>query len=230
MTPKTALIVGAGPGLSASVARKLADRGARVALAARSMESNSALAERLGGRAYRCDASEAKDVSDLFEAVDDDLGTPDFVLYNSSARARGPFVELDADAVEKAILVSAFGGFLVAQQAARRMVPAGGGAIFFTGASASVKGYPQSAPFAMGKFALRGLAQSIARELQPQNIHVAHFVIDGAIRNPGRTEPTDRPDSMLDPDAIADTYLAVLDQNRSAWSWEVEVRPWVERF
>lgn len=230
MTPKTALIVGAGAGLSASVARKLADRGSRVALAARSIESNSALAQRLGGRAYRCDASESEDVAALFKAVEEDLGAPDFVLYNSSARTRGPLVDLDADDVEKSILVSAFGGFLVAQQAARRMIPAGGGAIFFTGASASVKGYALSAPFAMGKFALRGLAQSIARELQPQNIHVAHFVIDGAIRNPGRTEPADEPDSMLDPDAIAETYLAVLDQNRSAWSWEVEVRPWVERF
>ncbi len=233
MTPQTALIVGAGTGLSASVASKLAKRGTRVALAARSLETNSAMADALGGRAYRCDASEREDVTALFEAVDEDLGEPDFVLYNSSARARGPFVDLDPQDVENAILVSAYGGFLVAQQAAKRMVPAGGGAIFFTGASASIKGYPQSAPFAMGKFALRGLAQSIARELQPQNIHVAHFVIDGAIRNPNRperVEPADNPDSMLDPDAIADTYLAVLDQNRSAWSWEVEVRPWVERF
>ncbi len=155
---------------------------------------------------------------------------PDFVLYNSSARTRGPLVELEPAEVEKALLVSAFGGFLVAQEAAKRMIPAGQGAIFFTGASASVKGYPLSAPFAMGKFALRGLAQSIARELQPQNIHVAHFVIDGAIRNPGRTEPADKPDSMLDPDAIAETYMAVLAQNRSAWTWEVELRPWVERF
>jgi NAD(P)-dependent dehydrogenase (short-subunit alcohol dehydrogenase family) len=230
MTPKTALIVGAGPGLSASVARKLAGQGAKVALAARSLETNAALAETIGGRAYRCDAAEEKDVDALFQAVEEDLGAPDFVLYNSSARARGPFVDLKPAEVEKAILVSAFGGFLVAQQAAKRMIPAGGGAIFFTGASASVKGYPQSAPFAMGKFALRGLAQSIARELQPQNIHVAHFVIDGSIRNPGRTEPADKPDSMLDPDAIADTYMAVLAQNRSAWTWEIELRPWVEKF
>jgi len=230
MAPKTALIVGAGAGLSASVARKLAGQGAKVALAARSLETNSALAETIGGRAYRCDASEREDVEALFQAVDEDLGSPDFVLYNSSARAKGPFVELDPAEVEKAILVSAYGGFLVAQRAAQRMVPAGGGAIFFTGASASVKGYPQSAPFAMGKFALRGLAQSIARELQPQNIHVAHFVIDGSIRNPGRTEPAEKPDSMLDPNAIADTYMAVLAQNRSAWTWEIELRPWVERF
>ena len=230
MTPKTALIVGAGAGLSASVARKLAEQGAKVALASPPAFALDALAETLGGRAYRCDASEEKDVNALFEAVEEDLGAPDFVLYNSSARAKGPFVDLDPADVEKAILVSAYGGFLVAQQAAKRMIPAGGGAIFFTGASASVKGYPQSAPFAMGKFALRGLAQSIARELQPQNIHVAHFVIDGAIRNPGRTEPADNPDSMLDPDAIAETYMAVLAQNRSAWTWEIELRPWVERF
>jgi NAD(P)-dependent dehydrogenase (short-subunit alcohol dehydrogenase family) len=137
---------------------------------------------------------------------------------------------LVAKEVDNAIAVSAFGGFLVAQQAARRMLPKKAGAILFTGASASVKGYAQSAPFAMGKFALRGLAQSMARELAPQGIHVAHFVIDGGIRNPGRTEAPDRPDSMLDPDAIAETYLHVLRQPRSAWTWEVELRPWVEKF
>ena len=110
------------------------------------------------------------------------------------------------------------------------MIARGFGAILFTGASASVKGYAQSAAFAMGKFALRGLAQSMARELAPQGIHVAHFVIDGAIRNPGRVEPPDRPNSMLDPDAIAANYLHVLRQPRSAWSSEIELRPWVERF
>ena len=230
MTPKVALIVGAGPGLSASVARRLAERGAKVALAARRLERIEPIAGELGGRAFACDAGEPSEVAGLFAAVDAELGSPDFVLYNASARARGPLVDIAAEDVERALRVSAFGGFLVAQQAARRMLAAGGGAIFFTGASASVKGYAQSAPFAMGKFALRGLAQSLARELAPKNIHVAHFVIDGAIRNPGRTEPPDAPDSMLDPDAIAATCMAVLDQPRSAWSWEVEVRPWVERF
>jgi NAD(P)-dependent dehydrogenase (short-subunit alcohol dehydrogenase family) len=230
VTPKVALIVGAGPGLSASVARQLAGRGAVVALAARRQERIAPIAEELGGRAFACDAGEAAEVARLFESVEAELGAPDFVLYNASARARGPFVELAAEDVARALAISAYGGFLVAQQAARRMLAAGGGAIFFTGASASVKGYAQSAPFAMGKFALRGLAQSMARELAPRNIHVAHFVIDGAIRNPGRTEPPDAPDSMLDPDAIAATYMAVLDQHRSAWSWEVEMRPWVERF
>jgi len=120
----------------------------------------------------------------------------------------------------------------VAQQAAKRMLVRGEGAIFFTGASASVKGYAQSAAFAMGKFALRGLAQSMARELQPKGIHVAHFVIDGGVRNAerGRAGDPDRPDSLLEPDAIAQTYMAVLKQPRSAWSGEVEVRPWLEPF
>ena len=146
------------------------------------------------------------------------------------APGRGSLVDLVPAEVQNALTVSAFGGFLVAQQAARRMLPNRHGAILFTGASASVKGYAQSAPFAMGKFALRGLAQSMARELAPQGIHVAHFVIDGAIRNPGRAEPSDKPDSMLDPDAIAESYLQVLRQPRSAWAWEIELRPWVEKF
>jgi NAD(P)-dependent dehydrogenase (short-subunit alcohol dehydrogenase family) len=169
-------------------------------------------------------------VSRLFQDVDNRIGAPDVVVFNASARSRGPFVSLDAAEVEAAIRTSAFGGFLVAQQAAKRMVPQGHGAILFTGASASVKGYAQSAPFAMGKFALRGLAQSMARELAPLGIHVAHFIIDGAIRNPGRTEPPENPDSMLDPEAIAANYLHVLGQPRSAWTWEMELRPWVEKF
>jgi NAD(P)-dependent dehydrogenase (short-subunit alcohol dehydrogenase family) len=158
------------------------------------------------------------------------LGAPDVVIYNASFRTRGPLVELEPAEVEKAIAVSAFGGFLVAQQAARRMLPQRRGAIFFTGASASVKGYAQSAPFAMGKFALRGLAQSMARELSPRGIHVAHFVIDGGIRGERRAPAADKPDALLDPDAIAQSYLHVLQQPRSAWTFELEVRPWVESF
>jgi NAD(P)-dependent dehydrogenase (short-subunit alcohol dehydrogenase family) len=152
------------------------------------------------------------------------------VVYNASARSRGPFVELDPAEVAKALTVTAYGGFLVSQAAAKRMLPNRHGAILLTGASASVKGYAQSAPFAMGKFALRGLAQSMARELAPHGIHVAHFVIDGGIRSAARPDPTDRPDSTLDPAAIAASYLHVLQQARSAWTWEVELRPWVEKF
>jgi len=227
---KVALIVGAGTGLSASLARLLRHEGLRVAVAARNIEKLEALCVETGASAFTVDATDADEVRRLFDDVTSEMGAPDVVVYNASGRLRGPFVDLSAADVAQAISVSAFGGFLVAQQAARRMLPNRRGAILFTGASASVKGYPQSAPFAMGKFALRGLAQSLARELAPQGIHVAHFVIDGGIRNPGRTEPPGSPDSMLDPDAIAASYLQILRQPRSAWTWELELRPWVEKF
>ena len=230
LTYKSALIVGAGRGLSASLARLFAKEGLQVALAARDTEKLAPLCAETGAKAFACDAVRPDQVARLFTAVEGATGAPEIVVYNASARARGPVAELVPAEVERAIMVSAFGGFLVARESAARMVPKGHGAILFTGASASVKGYPLSAPFAMGKFALRGLAQSMARELAPQGIHIAHFVIDGAIRNPGRVEAADRPDSMLDPDAIAASYLAILDQPRSAWTWEVELRPWVERF
>ncbi len=228
---KTALIVGAGEGLSASLARLFAREGLRVALAARKVEKLGALCSETGARAFACNATDADEVERLFGLVEREIGDPDVVVYNaSSGRARGAFVDLVPAEVAQAISVSAFGGFLVAQQAAKRMLPNKHGAILLTGASASVKGYPQSAPFAMGKFALRGMAQSMARELSPQGIHVAHFVIDGGIRSATRIEPADRPDSMLDPDAIALSYWNVLQQPRSAWSWELEFRPWVEKF
>jgi NAD(P)-dependent dehydrogenase (short-subunit alcohol dehydrogenase family) len=227
---KTALIVGAGEGLSASLARLLSREKIRVALAARKIEKLGALCTETGARAFACDATNADDVERLFGQVEREIATPDLVVYNASGRARGPFTDLVPADVANAIAVSAFGGFLVAQQAVKRMLPNRHGAILFTGASASVKGYAQSAPFAMGKFALRGLAQSMARELSPQGIHVAHFVIDGGIRSAVRTEHTDQPDSMLDPDAIALSYWNVLQQPRSAWTWEMELRPWVEKF
>ncbi len=226
----TALIVGAGAGLSASLARALAKDGIRVALAARTTDDLDALARETGARTFACDATKQAEVEKLFTDMEAAGGAPEIVIYNASFRARGPFTELDPAEVERSIAVSAFGGFLVAQQAARRMVPKKHGAILFTGASASVKGYAQSAPFAMGKFALRGLAQSMARELAPQGIHVAHIVIDGGIKSARRGEPADAPASLLDPDAIAATYLHVIRQPRSAWAWEIELRPWVEKF
>ena len=229
MESRNALIVGAGPGLGASLARAFAAEGMKVALAARDTAKLAPL-RAAGMAAFACDASDAGQVRHLFEQVDAALGSLDVVVYNASARSRGPFVDLDPAGVERALAVGAFGAFCVAQEAARRMLPRGRGAILLTGASASVKGYAQSAPFAMAKFALRGLAQSLARELSPGGIHVAHFVIDGAIRQAGRAPPSDAPDAMLDPDAIASTYLHVLRQPRSAWTWEVELRPWVEKF
>jgi NAD(P)-dependent dehydrogenase (short-subunit alcohol dehydrogenase family) len=224
----TALIVGAGSGLSASLARAFAGAGMKVALAARSIDDLSALVSEVKGKAFACDAVKRDDVVKLFASVSDALGDPEVVVYNASYRVRGPLIAIDPAEVEKSLAVSAFGGFLVAQEAARRMLPRGRGTILLTGASASVKGYAQSASFAMGKFALRGLAQSMARELGPQGIHVAHFIIDGGIESERRRP--DQPDSMLHPDAIAATYLAVLRQDRSAWSFEVDLRPWVEKF
>lgn len=226
-----ALIVGVGDGLSASIARRFAREGMRVGLSARTPDKVAALAAEIGASVHLGDASQPDDVDALFMAMTDTLGgSPDVVVYNPSARVRGPFVELDRDAVATALRVTAYGAFLVAQAAARPMLAANCGAILFTGASAGIKGFPQSAPFAMGKFALRGLAESMARELGPQGIHVAHVVVDGAIRNPGRNEPNDAPDSMLDPEAIAETYLMLLRQDRSAWTSEITVRPWAEQF
>src|SRR6185436_17651283 len=226
---ETALIVGAGSGLSASLARRLAKEGLKVALASRDPAKLRALCDETGAVAFACDVADAKQVEHLFAQVDERFPRLDVAVFNPSARTRGPLVEIDPEEVRRTLAVAAMGGFVVAQQAAKRMLPRNFGAIFFTGASASVKGYPHSAPFAMAKFALRGLAQSMARELSPQGIHVAHFVIDGAIQPAGR-ESTQRLDAMLDPDAIADTYLHVLRQPRSAWSWEVELRPWTEKF
>ena len=227
---KVALIVGAGAGLSGSLTRKLAAAGYRVALAARDTGKLAGLMSESGAAAFACDASSPEDVARLFEDVAGRLAAPDVVIYNPSARTRGPIATLDPADVRRALEVTAFGGFLVGQLAARVMVERGSGVILFTGASASVKGFALSAAFAMGKFALRGLAQSMARELGPQGVHVAHILIDGGIRGPRHPEPADRPDSQLDPDAIADTYLAVIAQPRSAWTHELEVRPWTERF
>ncbi len=229
-TYSTALIVGAGEGLSASLARLFAREGIKVALAARNASKLDKICQETKAEAFACDATQPDAVAKLFVDVEAKLGAPDIVVYNASKRAPGSFIDLAPADIAEAISISAFGGFLVAQQAAKRMLPKQHGAILFTGASASVKGFAKSTGFAMGKFALRGLAQSIARELSPQGIHVAHFVIDGGIRSATRVVPADRPDSLLDPDAIAMTYWSTLQQPRSAWSQEIEVRPWVETF
>ncbi len=213
---QSALIVGAGAGLSASLARLLRKEGLQVALAARNVEK----LRELDAVKLRCDATDRAQVEAAFDALP---SVPDLVVYNASYRTRAPVAELNPDEVKKSIEVTAYAGFLVGQAAAKRMLPRGSGAIFFTGASASVKGYAKSAPFAMGKFALRGLAQSMARELAPRGIHVAHFVIDGGIGK-------DAGEAKLDPDEIARNYLQVFRQQRSAWTWELELRPWVERF
>ncbi|MEJ0023091.1 MAG: SDR family NAD(P)-dependent oxidoreductase [Alphaproteobacteria bacterium] len=226
----TALIVGAGPGISGSVGRALAKAGLKVALASRQPDKLERFAEGIGAKVFAVDAAFPNSVARLFEEVDADLGTPDLVLYNASARVRGRIVDLDPEEVRKSVTISAFGGFLVVQQAAKRMLPNKRGAILLTGATASVKGFSLSSSFAIGKFGLRGLAQSAARELAPEGIHVAHFVIDGAVRSATRPDPAGRPDSTLDPDDIAQSYLSILRQPRSAWTSEIELRPWTENF
>ena len=229
---KHALIVGVGSGLSASLARLLSGQeGMKVTLAARSIDDLGDLCSETGATAKTCDVLSETDVDALYGSFADD--EPDVVIFNPSSRVRGPITDIDREAVKQTILTSAYGGFLIAQGAAQRMVPNGHGAILFTGASASVKGYVHSASFAMGKFGLRGLAQSMARELHPKGVHIGHFIIDGGIRNPNRPEridAADSPDSMLDPDAIARSYRHFLHQDRSSWAWELELRPWVENF
>jgi NAD(P)-dependent dehydrogenase (short-subunit alcohol dehydrogenase family) len=225
---ETVLIVGAGAGLSASVARRFAKDGAKIALASRDPAKLRDSAAALGARTYPCDVSDPQSVDAMVAAVTADLGLPDVVLFNASGRLRGPFTELDPAAVKQALLVTCYGGYLVCNAVVPGMAARGSGTILLTGASASVKGYAQSAPFAMGKFGLRGLAQSLAREFQPQGIHVAHFVIDGGIRSVAR--PDDGSDKLLDPDALAETYFQVARQHRSAWSWEVELRSHTEPF
>jgi NAD(P)-dependent dehydrogenase (short-subunit alcohol dehydrogenase family) len=229
---EVALIVGSGPGLSASLARLFNKQGMKVALVARNTKKLDGLVKEIDGRAFSCDASVPIDVENLFDSMARDFGAPNLVVYNASGRVRGPLIGLDPEEVRKTIMITCYGGFLVGQAAAKRMIEAGSGTILFTGASASVKGYANSAAFAMGKMGLTGLVQSMARELQPQNIHVAQVVIDGGIVDPTRPERlTARgPDGGLDPDAIAQTYLHLHRQHRSSWASHIEVRPWAEKF
>jgi NAD(P)-dependent dehydrogenase (short-subunit alcohol dehydrogenase family) len=232
---KNALIVGAGSGNSAAFARALAADGYRVVLAARNISKLESLCAQIDAQAVTCDATSVEAVADLFKSVEKSVGKADVVLYNASAYTAGSITDLDPGLVLDSLMQTAYGAFLVAQQATIAMKQLGGGTLFFTGATASIKGFPKFAPFAMGKFALRGLAQSLARELGPANIHVAHFIIDGGIAAPGRDinetgADSNADDAELEPDAIAHTYMAVLKQHRSAWTHEIDLRPWVEKF
>ena len=231
MKKSAAVIFGVGSGLSASLARLCARDGMAVALAARDTAKLAGLVSETGARAFACDVSVAEQVAGVFKVVEAEMGPSELVVFNASQRYRAPVCELVPEKVRQAMMVGAYGGFLVGQAAASEMLPRKSGSIFFTGATASIKGNSGSAPFAMQKFALRGLAQSMARELQPQGLHIAHFVIDGGIAStfakPGEAGP---PDKWLDPNSIAQTYLDTHRQDRSAWSTEVELRPWVETF
>ena len=227
-----ALVVGAGKGLSASLARMLAPH-YQVALAARDTNDLDNLIKEIDAVAIDCDAGEQKDMERLFVLIDELPGELSVAIYNPSARSRGPVSELDPTDVERALRITAFGAFLMAHHAAKRMQEQAHGVLLFTGASAGIKGFANSAPFAMGKFALRGLCQSLARELHPKGIHVGHVIIDGVIdsspRHDDKSMESDA-DSKLSPDAIAESYRQLIEQHRSAWAWEVELRPWTEKF
>jgi len=223
MSKKVALIIGAGPGISLAFAKQLTASGYKVALASRDLDKLKPLALSIGAEALKTDASSTESIQSLFESVDVALGEPEVVLYNPSARVKGEIISLDPNKVSEALATTAMGAFVAAQEAAKRMLPKNRGAIFFTGATASVKGFAGSSGFAMGKFAVRGLAQSLARELSPAGIHVAHFVIDGAVK-------TDAANDAMTADAIAQTYMAMLNQPKAAWTWEIEIRSKDEKF
>ncbi|MFG1300419.1 SDR family NAD(P)-dependent oxidoreductase [Xanthobacter sp. V3C-3] len=229
--PRSAVIIGAGNGLGAALARRLAREGFQVALVARDVDKLAGVVAETGARAIAADAQVPQSVEAVFAEVDRTLGTPELVVFNAAMRYRGPIEVLDPTDVMDAYAIGAFGGFLAAQAAARRMLPRGSGSIFFTGATASVKSMPHSVPFAMAKFALRALAQGLARELGPRGIHVAHFILDGGLSSSWATAGESGPaDKWLNPDAVAESYLSVHRQHRSAWTAELELRPWVEKF
>jgi NAD(P)-dependent dehydrogenase (short-subunit alcohol dehydrogenase family) len=231
MTTEVAVIAGVGPGLGAALARVFSREGFKLVLAARNVSKLDGLAAETGAAVVATDVSDAASVENLFD-VADGIGPLGLAIFNASGRVRGGIADLNPEDVKKTLLVGAYGGFLFGQQAARRLLERGSGSILFTGATASVKGFANSAGFAMPKFGLRGLVQSMARELAPKNVHVAHFIIDGGIASSDPMRPADStpPDRWLSPDAIAETYLAIHRQHRSAWTWEMELRPWVENF
>ena len=225
MTQKAVLIVGAGSGLSASLARTFSSKGMKIVLAARNIDKLDSLKKEIDALVFKCDSTENKSVQNLFLQTDSIIGTPEIVIYNPSLRIVKPFIEYDPDEMLQSIKVNSYGAFLVAHESVKRMLKIGKGNIFFTGSSASVKGFAKSASFAMGKFGLRGLAQSLARELHPQNIHIGHFVIDGGIGK----EPVGNY-QMIHPDEIAKQYLNFYLQDKKAWSWEIEIRTNTEKF
>ncbi len=225
MTQKAVLIVGAGSGLSASLARAFNSKGMKIVLAARNIDKLDSLKKETDALVFKCDSTENKSVQNLFLQTDSIIGTPEIVIYNPSLRIVKPFIEYDPDEMLQSIKVNSYGAFLVAHESVKRMLKIGKGNIFFTGSSASVKGFAKSASFAMGKFGLRGLAQSLARELHPQNIHIGHFVIDGGIGK----EPVGNY-QMIHPDEIAKQYLNFYLQDKKAWSWEIEIRTNTEKF
>ncbi len=236
---KTAIVVGVGPeaGLGATLGRRIAATGRHVFLNGRTAKQIETVAAALGKNvtAIAGDTTNEADVLRLFDAAEK-TGEVDCVIYNAGNNVMKPVRELDAKTFEDAWRVGCFGGFLVGREAAKRMVPRGNGTVIFTGASASLRGRANFSAFAVAKAGLRAFAQSMAREFGPQGIHVAHVIIDGGIngerlraRRPDRIQQAGE-DGLLNLDAIADAYMAILDQHRSAWTHELDLRPFKESF
>jgi len=228
MADKVALVVGAGPGLGAALARRFADGGYKVAVARRRTDDIAGLAKEIGGKAYACDATEQDSVEALFAAVDRELGSPLVAVYNAGAYSPGGILDIEAADFERCWRIGCLGGFHVGQAAAKRMVEAGAGTIIFTGATASLRGSAKFANLAVPKFGLRALAQSMARDLGPRGVHVAHSIIDGQIA--GERAGDRGEDAVLAPDAIAEAYYQLHVQPRSAWTQELDLRPCMETF
>ncbi len=224
MTNPAALIAGVGPGLGAALGRRFAEAGMAVALAARSADKVESIAAGIdGATAHACDVTDEAAVADLIASVEAELGEIEVAVHNArAAPARGSVLEMETGDLKGHWEISALGGFILGREAARVMAPRGRGSILFTGATASLRGGDGFLAFAQGKFALRAIAQSMARELGPKGIHVAHFVIDGRIG--------DGDSSKMAPDAIAEVYYRTHAQDRSSWALEVDLRPFSERF
>ncbi len=233
MSKRIAVIVGVGPGLGTALTREFVDNGLTVVAAARHAASLEALASFPSQSVFPrdCDATSSADVSELF-AFTAELGSIELAVFNAGAFTRTNVVDTDPEEFERCWRVGCLAGLHVGQEAAKRMTEEGRGTIIFTGATASLRGGPGFVNLASPKFALRALAQSMARELAPGGIHVAHVIIDGQIRAPRYEAQSDErgPDSLLEPQAIAQQYLVLHQQHRSAWTHELDLRPWVERF
>jgi NAD(P)-dependent dehydrogenase (short-subunit alcohol dehydrogenase family) len=232
---QVAVVVGVGPGLGLALVRRFAKAGMAVALAARTKDRLEQLLAKEAiesARAYACDATEPAAVEGLFAQVEQDLGTPEVVVFNAGAFRPGGILEIDPADFEQCWRIGCFAGFLVGQAAARRLVGQGRGTIIFTGATAALRGSARFANLAVPKFGLRALAQTMARELGPQGIHVGHVIIDGQIRSEryAHLAAERGPDALLEPDAIAEAYYQLHAQPRSAWTLELDLRPWVEKF
>lgn len=244
MSAPVALIVGAGDYIGAAIARRFARGGFTVCLGRRNGDKLIPLVEGIeaeGGRAlgYAMDARDEDSVVDLFARVEREVGLIEVVIFNVGGNVRFPIRDTTARVFRKVWEMACFAGFLTGREAARHMVPRGRGSIFFTGASASMRGNPGFSAFAAGKAGLRALAQSMAKELGPKNIHVAHLVIDAGVdtafvrermQQAGRDPDTLPPDTLMSPDSVAEAYWLLHQQTRDAWSFEIDLRPFGERW